>query len=130
MALFEQVYQVYTTVVGELRINTPFPKYQQRTCDLFEAMGHPTVKTNPITESGYVHSLGHGIGLHVHEKPISGSQASANDVLVPGSVFTIEPGLYYPEKGMGVRLEDSYWARPDGSFEVLGEYPLDLVLKM
>ena len=43
-------------------------------------------------------------------------------------VVTVEPGLYYPERGMGVRLEDTLWARPDGVFEILAEYPMDLVL--
>jgi Xaa-Pro aminopeptidase len=44
--------------------------------------------------------------------------------------MTIEPGLYYPEKGMGVRIEDSYWVRPDGKIERLAEYPYDFVLPM
>jgi len=43
---------------------------------------------------------------------------------------TVEPGLYYPEKGMGVRIEDSVWVRPDGKAEILAEYPHDFVLKM
>ena len=43
-------------------------------------------------------------------------------------VVTIEPGLYYPERGMGVRLEDTVWVRPDGEMEVLAPYPMDLVL--
>ncbi len=51
-------------------------------------------------------------------------------MLLPGSVVTIEPGLYYPEKGMGCRLEDSVWVRPDGVMEILAEYPYDLVLPM
>jgi Xaa-Pro aminopeptidase len=45
-------------------------------------------------------------------------------------VVTAEPGLYYPEKGMGVRIEDSVWIRPDGRAEILAEYPYDLVLEM
>jgi Xaa-Pro aminopeptidase len=36
--------------------------------------------------------------------------------------------LYYPEKGMGVRLEDTLWVRPDGRIEPLVEYPYNLVL--
>jgi Xaa-Pro aminopeptidase len=44
--------------------------------------------------------------------------------------MTIEPGLYYPEKGMGVRIEDSVWVRPDGRMEILAEYPYDFVLTM
>jgi len=47
---------------------------------------------------------------------------------VPGSVFTLEPGLYYPSRNMGVRIEDTYATRADGSFEVLVDYPYDLVL--
>jgi Xaa-Pro aminopeptidase len=45
-------------------------------------------------------------------------------------VVTIEPGLYYPERGLGVRLEDTVWMRPDGKAEILADYPLDLVLPM
>jgi Xaa-Pro aminopeptidase len=45
-------------------------------------------------------------------------------------VFTFEPGLYYPERELGARVEDTVWARPDGSFEVLASFPTDLVLKV
>ena len=75
-----------------------------------------------------MHSLGHGLGLHVHENPTFGAGATEADRLDPGVVVTIEPGLYYPERGMGVRLEDTVYARPDGGFEVLADYSLDLVL--
>jgi Xaa-Pro aminopeptidase len=36
--------------------------------------------------------------------------------------------LYYPDKGLGVRLEDTVWVRPDGKIEILAPYSLDLVL--
>ena len=85
---------------------------------------------NPQTEDGYVHSLGHGLGLHVHERPAFSTSANLADRLLPGSVVTIEPGLYYPGRGLGVRLEDTVWVRPDGVIEVLAEYPLDLVLPL
>ena len=71
-----------------------------------------------------------GPGRHVHERPGSGSKATISDTLDPGVVVTIEPGLYYPEKGIGVRLEDTVHIRQDGSPEILAEYPLDLVLPM
>jgi Xaa-Pro aminopeptidase len=99
-------------------------------CDLFEAKGHPTIRQNPLTQEGYVHSLGHGVGLHIHEQPFSGPNSSDNEKLVPGVVVTVEPGLYYPDERLGVRLEDTVWMRPDGQVEVLAEYPLDLVLPM
>jgi Xaa-Pro aminopeptidase len=52
------------------------------------------------------HSLGHGIGLDTHEAPLLRSQGESVDPeLLPGMVFTIEPGLYHPEHG-GVRWEN------------------------
>ena len=128
LALYEDVLSVYQTIMSELKAGMPFNHYQKRTCDLFEAKGHPTIQNNPVTQEGYVHSLGHGIGLHVHELPRSGQAAPDSESLIPGVVMTIEPGLYYPDRGMGVRLEDSVWVRPDGEFEVLAPYPLDLIL--
>jgi Xaa-Pro aminopeptidase len=127
-ALYENVLSVYQKIFSELKAGTPCADYQKRTCQLFEDQGHPTVESNPQTQAGYVHSLGHGLGLHVHERPWFGKNATEEDRLTPGVVVTIEPGLYYPERGMGVRLEDSVWVRPDGKMEILAEYPLDLVL--
>ncbi|NMB80060.1 MAG: aminopeptidase P family protein, partial [Methanomicrobiales archaeon] len=51
---------------------------------------------------GFVHNLGHGVGLQVHEMPTVGPSGGN---LVSGNVITLEPGLYYPDIG-GVRLED------------------------
>ncbi len=65
------------------------------------------ISRNIIREAGYGedfgHSLGHGVGLAVHEYPRVGPKA--NDVLEDGMVFTIEPGIYLPGWG-GVRIED------------------------
>ena len=126
--LYEDVKAVYHQVLTEMKANTPGRALQRRTCELFETQGHPTLLSKPETEEGYVHSLGHGVGLNIHEKPWSGSTATVTDVLAPGVVFTVEPGLYYPDREMGVRLEDTVWVRPDGLIEVLAPYPLDLVL--
>lgn len=127
-ALYEDVASVYRQVMGELQAGEKCHNYQQRTCELFETQGHPTVKSDPKTQEGYVHGLGHGLGLNVHEAPWFGATATDEDRLDPGVVVTIEPGLYYPERNMGCRLEDTVWVRPDGQFEILAEYPHDLVL--
>jgi Xaa-Pro aminopeptidase len=129
-SLYEDVLAVYRQIFSELKAGTLCTDYQTRTCQLFEDRGHPTVLSNPQTQAGYVHSLGHGLGLHVHERPWFNKYATEKDKLAPGVVVTIEPGLYYPERGMGVRLEDSVWVRPDGKIEILAEYPLDLVLPL
>lgn len=127
MALYEDVSKVYQQIMAEIKIDSLCSQYQNLTCELFADMGHPTIKSNPRTQEGYVHSLGHGVGLYIHEYPRISSNFK-EDRLSPGSIVTIEPGLYYPEKGMGVRLEDTVWVRPDGEMEILVEYPHDLVL--
>jgi Xaa-Pro aminopeptidase len=128
--LYENVRTVFDQIHTELKTGVAFTHFQTRACEMFEAMGHPTVMSNPETEEGYVHSLGHGLGLNIHEQPSSGWMASPKDILQPGSVITIEPGLYYPERGMGVRLENTLAVTPDGSFETLADFPLDLVLPL
>ncbi|MBE0699301.1 MAG: aminopeptidase P family protein, partial [Anaerolineaceae bacterium] len=128
--VYDQVYTVYQTMMGRLEMGKPFKQFQLETCEMFEEMGHPTVLNTPDTEEGYVHSLGHGLGLKVHERPFSGASAPDADILEPGVVVSVEPGLYYPQRGFGVRLEDSVALHVDGTFEVLADYPLDLVLPM
>lgn len=127
--IYDDVKKVYDIVYSELKLNAPFMDYQKRTCELFEQMGHPTIMTDMTVERGYCHSLGHGIGLQVHEKPWSTMiNPSPTDILAPNSVFTLEPGLYYPDEGMGMRIEDSLVAKADGTFEILADFPKDLVL--
>ena len=73
-----------------------------------------------IEEAGYGdnfgHGTGHGIGLEVHEAP-SLSPARGEEVLKPGMVFSVEPGIYLPGWG-GVRIEDLVLMTEDGA-EVL-----------
>ncbi len=63
------------------------------------------------------HSLGHGIGLEVHEHPILKSKPETDVILKPGMVFTLEPGLYHAAAG-GVRYENDFLITESGS-EVL-----------
>jgi Xaa-Pro aminopeptidase len=129
-ALYDQVRGAYDLVMDNLDLNAPFKDYQRMVCELYEKDGHPTPLHTPAPVEGYVHSLGHGVGLNIHERPWSGLSAGDDNLLKPGVIMTVEPGLYYPEKGMGVRIEDTYWVRPDGKMERLAEYPYDFVLPM
>ncbi len=68
------------------------------------------------------HGLGHGIGLEIHEGPRL--SPLSDDMLQPGMVVTVEPGVYLPGFG-GVRLEDDVLVTRDGC-EILSTLPLDL----
>ncbi len=130
LALYEDVHTVYTKIMDELEAGAHCARYQERTCQLFQDMGHPTIKENPATQNGYVHGLGHGVGLNLHERPFFRLTSDQNERLDPNVVVTVEPGLYYPERRMGVRLEDTVWMRPDGQKEILAPYSLDLILPL
>ena len=127
---YDQVKQVYEQVASELELGALASKYQDLTCELFEVMGHETIRQNAAIEEGYIHSVGHGLGLNVHEKPWLGRQPDPNNILRVGSVFTIEPGLYYPSKGYGIRIEDTWYVTEDGRFEKFVDYPMQLVVPM
>jgi Xaa-Pro aminopeptidase len=45
-------------------------------------------------------------------------------------VVTIEPGLYYPSKGFGIRIEDTVYVDDEGAFHSLTDYPKDLVIEI
>ena len=127
---YDHVMGAFNEVVQEFELGAPTKPYQTMVCDYFEQRGHETIGKKYPIEEGYVHSLGHGLGLEVHEDFGFPSLADRGDVLVPGAVFSVEPGLYYPSKGYGVRIEDTYWCRPDGTFESLTDFPKDLVLTL
>ena len=128
--LYNQVKAVFDKIQVNLDLNAPFKDYHRLVCEEFEKNGHKTPLNTPAPIEGYVHSLGHGVGLNIHERPWSGLTAAEDNILKPGVVITCEPGLYYPDKGMGVRIEDTLWVKPDGTTEILAEYPYDLILKM
>jgi Xaa-Pro aminopeptidase len=129
-ALYDQVKEIYDTLNDNFDLNVAFKDYQRMTCEFFEAKGHQTPLNTKAPIEGYVHSLGHGVGLNIHERPFSGLTSGDDQRLAPGVVITSEPGLYYPEKGMGFRIEDTLWVRPDGVMEKLVDYPYDFVLPM
>jgi Xaa-Pro aminopeptidase len=67
----------------------------------------------------FAHGLGHWLGMDVHDV------GGGSDVLVPGVVFTIEPGLYIPSEGTGIRIEDDYLVTEKGLEKLSSALPAD-----
>jgi len=109
----------FDTVMAAMKGGGSCRSYQEMTCDVLEKHGHATLRTDAATTEGYVHGLGHGVGLAVHEGPRLGGPPSNVALLQPGHVVSVEPGLYYPSRGMGCRIEDLVAVRADGTIENL-----------
>ena len=87
-----------------------------------------SIARDHIAKAGYgryfTHSLGHGVGLEVHEAPTAAQRQT--EKFKPGMVVTIEPGIYIPGK-VGVRIEDVALVTADGC-EILSAAPRDWAL--
>lgn len=97
VALYAAVKKAKDLAEGMLRPGVSGADVHNAVVAFFEEQGYLTAGS-----SGFIHGLGHGVGLQIHEAP---SLSPSGGVLEPGNVITIEPGLYYPGIG-GVRLED------------------------
>ncbi len=128
--VYRDVYDCQAKVLASYEVGTETKQYQQMTCEFFAEKGYPTVATDSTTESGYVHSIGHGLGLDIHEEPRFSDTPDNTDVLQPGHTFTCEPGLYHPDEGFGVRIEDDVWIDEDGAMHNLTDFSKELVIKV
>jgi Xaa-Pro aminopeptidase len=127
---YQDVKQCVDMLIDTYAVGQEARRYQQMTCEFFEERGHPTIASDSKTKEGYVHSVGHGLGLAIHEEPRFSDNPSNTDVLRPGHVFTCEPGLYYPEQGYGIRIEDVIWIDDEGGLHNLTGFPKELVIEI
>ena len=72
----------------------------------------------PIVRKYYMHGCSHFLGLDVHDV------GETNPVVLPGMVFTIEPGIYIAEEGIGIRLENDILIGEKENIDLLGDVPL------
>ncbi|HXR47009.1 MAG TPA: Xaa-Pro peptidase family protein [Candidatus Limnocylindrales bacterium] len=106
----EGVRKLYATVLHGQKIGFEKIRAKVKTAEVHKAVqqffvqqGYKTGRHNGRME-GFFHGTGHGLGLEIHEAPRMG--ATSTEKLRPSHVVTVEPGLYYPDLGGGVRLED------------------------
>jgi Xaa-Pro aminopeptidase len=88
-----------------------------------DLLARSVIEDSPFAGT-FGHGLGHGLGLDVHEKPTM-STLAPDDVLEPGNVVTVEPGVYL-EGRFGIRIEDDVVVTPDG-IENLTGFRKDLI---
>lgn len=115
--------EIYDIVVEANMRGIAAAKPGNRMCDVDAAC------RDYITEKGFgpyfTHRTGHSIGLEDHE---FGDVSSVNeDIIKPGQCFSVEPGIYLPDEGIGVRIEDLVIITEDGC-EVLNDYTKDLII--
>ncbi len=101
--LYDTVLRGQTIAFRKIRANAPTADVHRAVQEFFERQGYKTGRRKGHME-GFFHGTGHGLGLEIHEPPRMGANSAGT--LKPGHVVTVEPGLYYPEIGGGVRLED------------------------
>ncbi|WP_162238256.1 Xaa-Pro peptidase family protein [Agromyces sp. Leaf222] len=121
---FRIVKESFDRTLEAIRPGLPVAELHRISCEPMIEAGQPTQLTKAPGEvliEGYFHSLGHGIGLEVHEAPGLGQNDA---VLVAGDVIAIEPGCYRQGFG-GVRLEDIVLVTETG-YELITDYPYDL----
>lgn len=119
----ERQKEIYDIVVEANLRGIAAAKPGNRMCDVDLAA------RNYIEEKGYgeyfTHRTGHSIGLEDHE---FGDVSSVNeDIIKPGQAFSVEPGIYLPEEGIGVRIEDILITTEDGC-EVLNKFTKDIIV--
>jgi Xaa-Pro aminopeptidase len=100
-ALYHAVLDAEQAALLEHRSGRSGQAIYKRVCERFAKLGYKTGRENGVPV-GFIHGLGHGLGLEVHEPPRVNASGSR---LKTGQVITVEPGLYYPGLG-GVRVED------------------------
>ena len=74
---------------------------------------------NPACRKYFMHGLGHPLGLDVHDV------GDANSPFAPGTVLTVEPGIYLPDEGFGIRLEDDIVVTEDGPINLMAKIPIE-----
>jgi Xaa-Pro aminopeptidase len=111
--IYRVVKEAHDKAIEKVRPGIPFCEVDAAARDHIRSQGYGEY---------FGHGTGHGIGLAVHEEPVVNSENK--DLLHEGMVFTVEPGIYIPDRG-GVRIEDMVLVTSRGA-EVLTYLPTEL----
>ncbi|MBQ8397886.1 MAG: aminopeptidase P family protein [Clostridia bacterium] len=95
-------------------------------CRALDAIARDIIEAEPAYAGAFGHSLGHGVGLYIHEAPRLSKGAPADAVLERGHVVTVEPGIYLEGK-YGCRIEDMVAINPDGTVRNFTHSPKEMI---
>jgi Xaa-Pro aminopeptidase len=76
-------------------------------------------KDSPAYKKYFMHGTSHHLGLDVHDV------GTMYEPIQAGMVFTVEPGIYIPEEGIGIRLENNIVIQENGYLDLMSEIPID-----
>ena len=118
--MYQAVYETQMQCCEMVRAGADYGKIHEFSKKNLKGLGFETIVIESVKQ-GYTHSVGHGVGLEIHEEPFS----RPDTILKPGHIITIEPGLYYLGIG-GVRIEDTLVVTEEG-YENLASIPKELI---
>lgn len=123
---YQDVLESQLLALDTIKAGVPSKEVMIKVCEFLASRGHRTPiyyteKNTPMTD-GFIHGLGHGVGLTIGEPPTM--RLTSPEILTEGSITTVEPGVYYPGK-FGVRVEDIVVVRK-GKAENLSTLPKEL----
>ena len=129
-AIYDAVLRVKKEAVQLLRPGNTIPEYHQEVGTIMEKellglglLDQTDIKNEdpdwPAYKKYFMHGTSHHLGIDVHDV------APIYKKFEEGMVFTVEPGIYVPEEGIGIRLEDDIVIRKDGPFNLMKNIPIE-----
>lgn len=115
--LYNTVLRAQTAALESLHVGLPCAEADKIARDIIDGAGYRGL---------FGHSLGHGVGLYIHEAPRFAASVPAEELLRPGHVVTVEPGIYVEGK-YGCRIEDMIAVLEDGTIYDFTRSPKDLI---
>ena len=115
--VYDTVLHAQTSAIAALKVGLPCAEADKIARDIIDGAGY---------KGCFGHSLGHGVGLYIHERPGLHGGSPLENVLRPGHVVTVEPGIYIEGK-YGCRIEDMIAILPDGTVHDFTQSPKHMI---